>query len=77
MCPSAGYRFSLMIGAALIGAVPDATYQEYSVLPPEPPPNPHAPRASRPSGKVRDTAPKPKPRRKERRSPRHTQRRRG
>lgn len=76
MSPAASYRVSVMIGALVLGAVPD-TYEDYSALPPAPPPNPHAPRASRPSGKVRDTAPKPKPRRKERRSPRHTQRRRG
>lgn len=76
MSPAASFRASVMIGALVLGAVPD-TYEDYSTLPPAPPPNPHAPRASRPSGKVRDTAPKPKPRRKERRSPRHTQRRRG
>jgi hypothetical protein len=35
------------------------------------------PRPSMPRGKRRDTAPKPKPRKRERRSPRHTQRRKG
>lgn len=34
------------------------------------------PSGTRPSGKVRDTAKSPKPRKRERRSPRHTQRRR-
>jgi hypothetical protein len=34
------------------------------------------PSGTRPSGKVRDTKPAPKPRKRERRSPRHTQRRR-
>lgn len=77
MRPSARLLAAVTLAGVTVSSALDATYQEYSVLPPEPPPNPHAPRQSRPSGKVRDTAPKPKPRRKERRSPRHTQRRRG
>ncbi len=40
-------------------------------------PDLYTPRGTPSRGKVRDTKPAPKPRKKERRSPRHTQRRRG
>lgn len=76
MSPAANFLATVLLGSLVVNSMPSAC-QDYSTLPPAPPPDPYTPRASRPSGKVRDTAPKPKPRRKERRSPRHTQRRRG